>query len=179
MNHLAPPDPYGVLTEPATLTISRLLPGPIERVWAFLTDSDLRRKWLAAGVMELRPGAAFEYVWRNAELTDPPGKRPPGFGEEFRMGCHIVEVDPPRKLVITWGETESGEVAFLLDPQADGVLLTVVHRRLRDRNLMLNVSAGWHTHLNILVALSLGNTPAPYWDVWSRLRDEYDRRLPR
>ena len=49
MNEPANPDAYGVLTEPATLKIQRLLPGPIERVWAYLTESDLRRQWLAAG----------------------------------------------------------------------------------------------------------------------------------
>jgi Activator of Hsp90 ATPase homolog 1-like protein len=84
MNERANPDAYGVLSEPATLTIQRMLPGPIERVWAYLTESDLRRKWLASGEMEMKVGAPFEFVWRNSELTDPPGKRPEGFGEEHR-----------------------------------------------------------------------------------------------
>ena len=52
MTDFASPSAYGVLTEPATLRIERLLPGPIERVWAYLTESDLRRKWLAAGEMQ-------------------------------------------------------------------------------------------------------------------------------
>ena len=78
MNAYRAPDDYGVLTEPATLKIQRLLPGPIERVWAYLTESNLRRKWLAAGEMEMRPGAPFEFVWRNDELETPPGKRPEG-----------------------------------------------------------------------------------------------------
>ena len=30
---------YGVLTEPGTVRIQRMLPGPIERVWAYLTNS--------------------------------------------------------------------------------------------------------------------------------------------
>src|SRR6201988_5577638 len=98
MNERTAPNAHGVLIEPATLKIERLLPGPIERVWAYLTESDLRRKWLAAGHMELKAGAPFELVWRNNELTDPPGKAPAGFGEEHRMPSHIVEVDPPRKL---------------------------------------------------------------------------------
>src|SRR5258707_15501598 len=89
---------YGVLTDPATLTIKRLLPGPIERVWAYLTDSELRRKWLAAGEMEMKVGAPFELVWRNDELSDPPGQRPAGSSDEFRMASRITEVDPPRKL---------------------------------------------------------------------------------
>jgi uncharacterized protein YndB with AHSA1/START domain len=50
------PDAYGALIEPTTLKIQRLLPGPIERIWAYLTDSELRRKWLAAGAMEMDEG---------------------------------------------------------------------------------------------------------------------------
>jgi uncharacterized protein YndB with AHSA1/START domain len=40
----ATPDAYGALIEPATLKIERILPGPIERIWAYLTDSDMRKK---------------------------------------------------------------------------------------------------------------------------------------
>ena len=29
---------YGVVTAPDTVKIERMLPGPIERVWAYLTD---------------------------------------------------------------------------------------------------------------------------------------------
>ena len=104
------PDAYGVLTEPASLKIQRLLPGPIERVWAYLTQSELRRQWLAAGQMDTRAGAEFEFVWRNDELTDPPGQRPPGFPEERRMRSRVIAVDPPRRLVIAWGA--AGEVSF-------------------------------------------------------------------
>lgn len=87
-------DTYGVLTEPTTLKIQRLLPGPLERVWSYLTDGELRRKWLAAGQMEQQAGAAFELVWRNDELTTPPGQRPDGFGPEHRMQCRVIECTP-------------------------------------------------------------------------------------
>ena len=170
------PDPYGELTEPATLKIQRLLPGPIERVWAYLTDSDLRRQWLGAGQMEMKVGAAFELVWRNDELTNPPGQRPPGFGDEHRMQSRITELDPPRKLVITWGT--GSEVSFELSPQGNDVLLTVVHRRLPSREDLLMVGAGWHMHLDVLVARATGKEPEPFWDGWSRLQKEYELRMP-
>jgi uncharacterized protein YndB with AHSA1/START domain len=169
-------DAYGVLTEPATLKIQRLLPGPIERVWAYLTQSDLRRQWLAAGQMEMKIGAPVELVWRNAELTNPPGHRPPGFSDEHRMQSRITELDPPRKLVIAWNG--SGDVSFELEPEGDEVLLTVIHRRLPDRATLLKVGAGWHMHLDILVARATGKGPKPFWDGWSRLQKEYDRRMP-
>lgn len=173
----ASPAHYGTLTEPATLRIQRLLPGPIERCWAWLTDADLRRRWLADGGMDLRVGAAFELTWRNDELTSPPGTRPAGFGAEHSMKSRITELDPPRRLAFTWDG--SGEVSFDLEPVGDKVMLTVVHRRLASRTMMLNVSAGWHAHLDILVARATQVEPATsFWDDWARLKQDYDGRLP-
>jgi uncharacterized protein YndB with AHSA1/START domain len=176
MTEHAMPDVYAALTEPATLTIKRLLPGPIERVWAYLTESDLRRQWLAAGEMEMTVGTPFELVWRNNELTDPPGQQPPGFSEEHRMQSHITELDPPHRLAFTWGKT--GGVSFELEPAGDKVLLTVIHRRMPDRGTMLMVGPGWHAHLDILVARMTGKEPEPFWDGWIRLKKEYERRIP-
>ena len=176
MTERATPDPYGALTEPATLKIQRLLPGPIERVWAYLTQSALRRQWLAAGEMAMQVDAPFELVWRNDELTSPPGRRPPGFSDEHRMQSRITELDPPHRLAIAWGNT--GGVSFELEPKGKEVLLTVIHRRLPDRATMLNVSAGWHMHLDILAARASGKEPAPFWDGFSRLKTEYGRLLP-
>ncbi len=170
------PDAWGALTEPTTLKIQRLLPGPVERIWAYLTDSELRRKWLAAGAMDMKVGAPFEFVWRNDELNDPPSMRPADFPEEHRMESRITELDPPRKLSIAWNN--SGDVTFELEPKGEDVLLTVTHRRLPDRSTMAKVSAGWHMHLDILVARATGKEPAPFWEGWSRLHKDYDGRLP-
>jgi uncharacterized protein YndB with AHSA1/START domain len=176
MSDLANPEAYGVLTEPTTLTIQRLLPGPIERIWAYLTQSELRRQWFAAGQMEMKPGSPLELVWRNDELTDPPGERPPSYSSEHRMQSRIIECDPPRKLAFTFGA--SGDVSFQLDPKGDRVLLTLTHRRLPDRATMLRVAPGWHAHLDVLIARVTGKDPAPFWDNCTRLRKEYEQRLP-
>jgi len=176
MSQLMHLDAYGALIEPATLKIERLLPGPVERVWAFLTQGELRRKWLAAGEMEMKVGAPFELVWRNDELTDPPGERPPGFSAEHRMQSRITELDPPRKLAFAWAG--SGDVSFELRPLGQEVLLTVIHRRLPDRKTLMGVGSGWHAHLDLLAALAKGEALPPFWDHVVRLRQEYDRRLP-
>jgi uncharacterized protein YndB with AHSA1/START domain len=176
VNTLAPNSAYGVLTEPTTLTIQRLLPGPIERVWAYLTESELRSQWLARGTMEMKVGAAFELVWRNDELSNPPIQRPVGFPEESRMPSRITELDAPRKITFTW--MDGGDVSFELAPEGTEVLLTVTHRRLADRKNTLMFGAGWHMHLDILVARVTGRAPAPFWEGWARLHEEYDRRMP-
>ena len=176
MNLAVPDTDYAVLTAADTLRIERLLPGSIERVWAYLTDGELRRQWLASGDMDQREGAPFELVWRNDELTDPPGRRPEGFDAEHRMQSTIVAVDPPHRLVFTWGR--GAEVTFDLAPRGASVLLTVTHRRLPDRATLLKVGAGWHSHLDVLVARMRDATPGPFWDDWSRLRSDYERRIP-
>ena len=176
MNAPASRDAYGTLIEPTTLKIQRLLPGPIERVWAYVTDGELRRKWLAAGKMEVKAGTSFEFVWRNDELTNPPGNKPEGFGEEHRMDSRITELDPPRKISFTW--RDSGDVTIELEERGKDVLLILIHRRLPSRTTMLMVGAGWHMHLDVLVARARGEKPAPFWDGWLKLKQDYDRRLP-
>lgn len=126
--------------------------------------------------MELALDAPFELVWRNDELTDPPGMRPEGFGEEHRMASRITELDPPRRLAFTWGE--SGRVSFDLASRDGSVLLTVVHSGLHDRSMLLSIAAGWHAHLDLLAHSLSGRRPEPHWDLWTRLRGDYDRRLP-
>jgi uncharacterized protein YndB with AHSA1/START domain len=176
MNDLAMPDRYGTLIEPATLKIERILPGPVERVWDYLTRSDLRRQWLAAGEMELKVGAPFELVWRNDELSNPPGRRPDGFPEEQRMESRITELDAPRKIGFTWNG--SGDVTIELEPLGTKVLLTIIHRRLPDRGTTLMVGAGWHAHLDALAARLSNQEVGSFWDAWIRLREEYDQRIP-
>jgi uncharacterized protein YndB with AHSA1/START domain len=168
-------DGYGALTEPATFMIKRPIPGPIERVWARLTDGELRRQWFAGGVMTLKVGGACEFVRRNDELTDPSGQRPSGMPEELRMQSRIIELDPPRDIAFTWGD---GEVCVQLALNEDDVHLTLNHRRLPNRSITLMAAASWHMHLDILAARMGRGRTEPFWDGWTRLRDEYARRLP-
>jgi uncharacterized protein YndB with AHSA1/START domain len=92
------------------------------------------------------------------------------------MPSRITELDPPRRLAFTW--QGSGDVSFDLEPRDEGVLLTITHRRLPDRSTLLNVSAGWHAHLDTLVARANGERTVSFWDGWARLKADYDQRLP-
>ena len=92
------------------------------------------------------------------------------------MQSKIVEIAPPRRLVFTWGE--DGKVEIDLETRGDKVLVTLIHHRLAERSTRLAVSAGWHGHLDLLVARVSGATPTPFWDTWTDLRAEYDRLLP-
>jgi uncharacterized protein YndB with AHSA1/START domain len=175
MNEHAAASAYGEMIEPTTLKIQRVLPGPVERVWDYLTRSELRRQWLAAGDMQMKAGTTFELVWKNDELTTPPGKRPEGFGAEHRMQGTIIECDPPRKLAYDWPGV--GDVTFTLEPRGERTLLTVVHRGLAERSTRAKVGPGWHSHLDVLAARMAGTEPEPFWDNWARLQKDYEQRV--
>jgi len=176
MTETAPLDAYGALIEPTTLRIQRLLPGPIERVWAYLTESELRRQWLASGDMEMKVGSTFDLEWRNNELTDPPGRLPEGFDGHHSLASRITELVPQRRLGIEWGS--SAGVVFDLEPMGDEVMLTITHKRAPDRSVLVNVSAGWHAHLDILSARLSHLKPGPFWDRWTALKADYEGRIP-
>jgi uncharacterized protein YndB with AHSA1/START domain len=170
-------DVFGDALDAATLRLQRRLPGPMERVWRYLTESDLRRQWLASGDTPDRAGEPLALTWRNDELTQPPGRRPDGMnGGEHTMQSRVIAIDPPRSLTIAWGQ--HGEVQFDLEPAGGEVILTLTHRRVPDRGVMLSVSSGWHAHLDILAARLNGRAPAPFWDEINRLRPLYEARLP-
>jgi len=163
----------GQLVEPTCFTIQRWFPGPVERIWKYLTESELRRKWLAAGDMPNAVGGAFELVWRNDGLSRPDDMRPEGFPEENRMQSRIIAFDPPRLLTIAWGE---GEVSFTLEPKGERVLLTLVHSGM-DMDWRLQIAAGWTMHLDIMAAEAEGRQPESFWSGWQQRKAIYAERL--
>jgi uncharacterized protein YndB with AHSA1/START domain len=168
---------YGVVAEPGTVRIERLLPGPIERIWAWLTESEKRAKWLAGGPMELTVGGRVQLIFHHADLSAE--KTPPeqcgNKGDGHTLECRITACDPPRLLAYTWGE-DWGEVTFDLTPRGKQVLLVVTHHRL-DPKGMASVAAGWHTHLGILADRLSEREPRRFWSAYLRLEAEYERRL--
>ena len=176
MTELMPIDSYGELIGPDTLRIQRLLPGPIERVWSYLVDSELRKLWFADGDLQPVPGAPFELVWRNDDRAGAKGERPEDVSEEHRMESTVIVADAPRKLVITWNNT--GNVTFELEPLGEAVLLTLTHAGFATRSSIIGHSAGWHAHLDALEALAFEREPKPFWPQLKVLRAEYDSRVP-
>lgn len=174
---------YATLIAADTVRIERILPGPIERVWAFLTESDKRGRWLASGWMELRIGGDVELVFRNSGLTendDPPPPKYAKYGAESRMHGRVTACEPPRVLAYTWGESSGAdsEVRFELSAEGEEVKLVLTHSRLIRREEMLSVAGGWHTHLDILVDRLNGRTPPGFWTTHTRLEAEYAQRIP-
>lgn len=178
---------HGVVTAKDAIRFERLLPGPIERVWAYLTESEKRGKWLASGPMELKPGGKAEFRFDHSSLSptkEPVPERYKAKTGGVTMQIRVLECDPPRRLVMTWlGGAKEGtmrqdsEVTFELEPQGDKVLLRVIHRKLADRAILLGVAGGWHTHLAILADNLEGRTPRPFWSTHEKHNRDYEERL--
>ena len=170
---------YGTLVAPNTIRFERLLPGPIERVWAYLTESEKRAKWLASGHMQLQPGGEMELHWLHSGLDAAHSETPEQYRNGHNMKATITRCEPPHVLAFTWGAREDAlsEVVFELSEKGDQVLLVLTHHRLRDQNDLLGVSGGWHTHLDILVDHLNGRTAPGFWTRHAALNAQYKERL--
>jgi len=175
-------DEYCAFTESRTLRIERLLPGPIERVWAYVTESGKREKWFCSGNMELNAGGQFEMKIRNADLSDD--KEPPEKYKKYAEGVTyfgtVTKCEPPNHLVYLWHDEQDGdsEVSFELTPQDNDVLLVLTHRSLVRRDEVVSTASGWHAHLDILVDSLKGDKPRSFWTNFARLEAEYEKRIP-
>jgi len=165
---------HGVAPEVGAISFMRVLPGPIERVWAYLTVSEKRGKWFAFGPMELRAGGRVELHFLHANLFPRRSSRHRSAinntKEVTRAIGRVNRCEPPRLLSFMWAK-ESGddsEVAIELIPCGENVLLVLTHRRLGDRGTMVSVASGWHTHLGILIDHLDGRVPPPFWSTHVR-----------
>lgn len=170
---------FGKATNDDTVRMERLLPGPIERVWNYLTDSEKRGTWLAKGEMELQVGGKVELNFLHASLTPHVEQTPERFEQMecgFGFSGTVTECDPPRLLAFTWGG-DTSEVKFELTSQGEKVLLVITHTRLRGPSEMTMVAAGWHTHLGILQDNLAEQTPRPFWSTFEAVEKEYKQRF--
>ncbi|WP_161567820.1 SRPBCC domain-containing protein [Pigmentiphaga sp. H8] len=167
-----------------TVRFERLLPGPIERVWRWIADSDKRAQWLAPGELPTAPGQSFELVFDNARLsphTAPIPERLRKYEGIFHSRHEVLRLDPPRLLAMTWGggKEPPSEVVFELTPEGDRTRLTITHTRLKDQATRLDVSGGWHAHLAVLTERLAGRTPPAFLAMVAAIEDDYAQREPR
>jgi uncharacterized protein YndB with AHSA1/START domain len=169
----------GVFDGTQVVRFERLLPGPIERVWAYLTESDKRSQWLASGAMPPQPGGDFMMRFDHS-LLSASREVPP---EPYRQyaGGHdslhrLLRFEPPHVLAFTWGSIQDNlsEVTFELSEAGDQVKLVLTHRNLSGRAEQLDVGPGWHSHLHVLRERLNGTAPTSFWTMFERIKARYD-----
>jgi len=131
-----------------------------ETVWEFLVDPDKATRWMGmTASFDPKPGG--EYV---CEVI--PGHTARG---EF------VELDPPRRLVFTWGwdpghdganavPPGTSTIEIELTPDGDGTLLRFTHSDLPSAEAAESHGHGWDHYLERLVGAAGGISPGE--DPW-------------
>lgn len=173
---------YGELLDESTVKFERLLPGPIERVWAYLTESDKRARWLCGGDVETSNGGHVDMHFHNVSLSsDEDIPRPEKYKEmpeRVSFEGKVERCEPPHLLEHTWEfGNEKSLVCYELAEQDDKVKLVLTHRRLETKDTVLDVSGGWHTHLNLLVDVLEGRPARPFYKMQLQFESEYAKRL--
>ncbi|MEM7460765.1 MAG: SRPBCC family protein [Pseudomonadota bacterium] len=166
--------------QPTVLEVFRDLPGPIDRVWDYLTKSDLRQKWLCAGDVSSDVGGEIVFDFDHSRLSERPTPQShQGSGDQHMTG--IVRVfDPPHHLAFSWPSAEAEaptEVVIRLTETEQGVRLHLRHEKLLTDAYKSGASAGWHTHLDILDDILNGRAGRDFWEHYLALEKAYQQRL--
>lgn len=143
-------------TDPVTL--ERRIAARPETIFSFFTDRDKWLSWMGQdGTFDFTPGGAY-----RTTIT----------GENVAEG-RFVEIDPPKRLVFTWGWLDSElavppgstTVEITLEPDAGGTLLRLVHSGLPTPQACAAHKEGWIHYTDRLTTLSEGGNPGH--DSWS------------
>lgn len=138
----------GEIIVESAVRFARMLPGPVERVWEFLTDAARLPQWYGAGSIAPREGGAVTLL-----------------GGQIRGVVTIWQ--PMLALGYTWnvfapGETKSGwPVSYLelaLTPGGETVNLILTHRPIPEA-MQKQTAMGWHTFLDMIEAGLAGEFP--------------------
>jgi uncharacterized protein YndB with AHSA1/START domain len=136
------------MSDPVIATV-RIAAAP-DVVFPYFTDPALAVKWIAdAAYLDARPGGTFSLDVRGN----------PARGE-------FVEVDPPSRLVFTWGVEGRGDfppgsstVEVVLRTDGDGTVVTLTHRDLPTEEHRRSHQAGWDEFLCILGDVASSTAP--------------------
>lgn len=171
---------YVTYPGPTVLEIYRDLPGPIERVWDYLTKSELRQTWICAGSVSAEIGGPIEFSFDHTRLSKHEMPEEQAETGEDQMVGIIRVYEPPHKLAFSWpsgaGEAPT-EVVIRLTKTEHGVRLHLRHEKLHRNDYKSGASAGWHTHLDILSDLLHGRDGRDFWDHFLPLQQSYKDRL--
>lgn len=155
---------------PQTLRFERLLDAPIDKVWQFLVDPELRARWFMGGPTDTKVGGTIGMTMNHDRLSDEDVETPERYRSYLGHSWEerITHVEPPRLLAFTWENGEAGEVTFELTDEAGRTRLVLTHTKLRGRDDALDFGGGWYSHLAVLERRIVGLAVPNYWGLHSQ-----------
>lgn len=167
---------YGEILEDGSMKFVRMLPAPIENVWAWLTIGEKRESWLGGGGDISQAGQTVRFEFQHQNLT-PHNEAYPEKYKSMEAGvAYDVEIktcDAPHHLVMVWRDGNYSEIDIRLSEQAGKVRLELIQRGDTSAEHFLGALGGWHAHLDIMAAKLNSQTPKPFWNTHEALVEEY------
>lgn len=148
------------------LRFERDLPAPIDTVWQFLIDPDLRARWFMGGPTEPRAGGKLGFTFAHQALSDDDVPTPERYaGAQGKCWSEtITRIEPPHVLAFSWDDGEAGTVTIeLAEAGAGRTRLVLTHAGLRGPADARNFGGGWGAHLAVLEKRLAGERVANFW----------------
>src|SRR5689334_25259538 len=85
---------------PDTIRLERTLDAPVETVWRYLTEAELRSRWFMGGT-DAKPGGEFDLKVDHDQLSDDENVPYPESYAEFKGAVwteRVIRFEPPRLL---------------------------------------------------------------------------------
>ena len=162
------------------LRFERTLPAPIDTVWKYLTDPEMRARWFMGGAIDARVGGKIEFVFNHDRLSDGDVPMPERFAanQGKRWTEDIVRIEAPHVLAYTFGVGSDTLATFELTDLGDGTTrLTLVHSGIKSAEQAANFGGGWTSHLAVLEAKLGGGGVADFWALHKQCEERAKAEL--
>jgi len=165
-------------TAPDTIRLEWLFDAPVETVWRYLTEAELRRQWFMGGT-DARPDSEFELVIDHDNLSSDDVPSPESYAKMKGSAWteKVLRFEPPRLLATTFQGGKNGTVTYELTPEGNGTRLVLTHSGIQSGTGAQDFGGGWTSHLTVLQEKLAGRSVRDFWALHASSREAVAKAL--
>ena len=163
---------------PDTIRLERLLDAPVDTVWRYLTEAELRQRWFMGGT-DAKAGGEFELLNDHDNLSDDDVPYPESYAE-FKGATwseKVVRFDLPRLLETTFQGGKNGNVTYELFAEGNRTRLVLTHSGITSGTGAQDFGSGWNSHMTVLQEKLAGRSVANFWALHAQSREAVTEAL--
>jgi uncharacterized protein YndB with AHSA1/START domain len=164
---------------PDSIRLERTLDAPIDKVWRYLTEADLRRDWFMGGT-DATAGGEFDLTVDHDNLSDDKDVAYPESYAEFKGTVwteKVIRFEPPRLLETTFQGGKNGTVTYELSAQGEKTRLVLTHSGIVSGTGAQDFGSGWNSHLTVLEERLAGRGVRDFWALHAKSREAVAKAL--